>query len=87
MPDESVMEACTTIETTTEKVRELCQDKQTCSINASNGSKIFVPDPCPRFLKQLRVWYQCVKQPGNYLKNNFFPKALVIFFSIKIFKF
>ena len=54
---------CTTELVTTDKVRELCNNKQTCSIDASQGSTLF-SDPCPNVSKQLKVWYQCVKLPS-----------------------
>ena len=59
-------EECTTRLSTTDEVRELCQNKQTCVIKANST---YFPDPCPDVVKQLRVWYQCVSFPSKTLPN------------------
>lgn len=53
---------CTTRVDTTDKVRELCQNENSCTIVANST---YFQDPCPNVVKQLRVWYQCVKFPSK----------------------
>ena len=48
---------CTSLVTTTEILRNLCGNKQTCDVVPT--IEIF-SDPCPDVGKLLRVWYQCV---------------------------
>lgn len=56
--------------------RERCNNKQACSLSASNYP---FSDPCPGVIKQLRVWYQCASFPvptvgGNANGSNcYFP--------------
>jgi len=54
---------CTSRVQTTEKVRELCKNNSTCELSANIDT---FDDPCPGVIKQLRVWYQCVKNPSKY---------------------
>lgn len=51
---------CTSEVETTDKVRELCQNNNTCYLTASTSQ---FSDPCENVIKQLKVWYQCVKTP------------------------
>ena len=55
---------CSSRTATTTKVRDLCQDKLTCNLTASTAE---LGDPCPTVIKQLRVWYQCVPSPSNFI--------------------
>ncbi len=41
-------------------MRSLCQSSQSCNLTASNAT---FTDNCPSIVKQLKVWYQCVKTP------------------------
>ena len=45
------------------QVQKRCDDKQSCTIEASN--KIF-GDPCPRTFKYLTFNYNCISTPNQY---------------------
>ena len=81
---------CSTITSTTKRVRELCKEKTSMCQLAPNANASGFVDACPNVAKQLKVWYQCVSMPGkNYehlfdASNEHIFQANKLFFMLKV---
>jgi hypothetical protein len=59
---------CTARKPIEDTLKNLCSNKQTCSINVGSGN---FQDPCPPGIKKLlKVWYQCVGDGLLYIYSS-----------------